>query len=79
MKCFSVAISQHADGTAGLAFVGGDGRTYHVDNVRVDRVVWLASMLLSWASQDLLFDEHGVMTREARAGFIGIARVCVSA
>ena len=76
MKCFSVAVTQHVDGTARLAFVGGGGRAYHVDHVEADRVVWLASTLLEWSLQGLLFDEHGGMSKKARTDFIRIARAC---
>lgn len=76
MKCFSVAIAQRADGTARLAFVGGDGRTYYVDNVEAGRVVWLASTLLEWSLQGLLFDEDGSMSPETMRDLRTVAAMC---
>lgn len=75
MKCLSVVISQRADGTARLAFSGG-GRVYCADGVDAGRVVWLASLVLSWDLEGLLFDECGGMARGARADLIVAVRAC---
>lgn len=76
MKCFSVGVTQRVDGTAMLAFVGGDGCVYHVDRVDSDRVVWLASTLLEWSLRGLLFDECGGLSERARVDLVRIVRAC---
>lgn len=48
MKCLSVSIVQHPEGTATVSYKGPFGRSYHAV-VRADDAVLVSALLISWA------------------------------
>ena len=53
MKCFSVGIVFHSDGTATVSCEGLDGRSYCAV-VGADRAVLFSACLIDWAWDGLL-------------------------